>query len=58
MMSKLGEWMPKITSTTVLAGSGGNMERYTVRGEGTQRLLGGVMTPEEFIESIAFVLGE
>lgn len=58
MMSKLGEWMPKITSTTVLAGSGGNMELYTVLGEGTQSLLAGVMTPEEFIESIAFVLGE
>lgn len=58
MMSKLGEWMPKITSTTVLAGSGGNTELYTVLGEGTQSLLAGVMTPEEFIESIAFVLGE
>lgn len=58
MMAKLGEWMPKITSTTVLAGSGGNMELYTVLGEGTQSLLAGVMTPEEFIESIALVLGE
>ena len=38
--------------------SGGNMELYTVLGEGTQSLLAGVMTPEEFIESIAFVLGE
>ena len=57
-MSKLVCGMPNIASTTVLAGSGGNMERYTVLGEGAQSRRAGVMTPEEFIESIAFVLGE
>lgn len=58
MNKKLAEYMEKITSTTVLAGSGGNMELYTVLGEGTQSMLAGVMSAEEFIESIARVTGD
>lgn len=58
MLVKLAEVMPKITSTTVFAGMGGNMELFTVLGEGTQCLLAGVMTPEDFIESVAAVTGD
>ena len=41
-----------------MAGSGTNTELYTVLGEGTQSLLAGVMTAEDFIESIALVTGD
>ncbi len=58
MLVKLAEIMPKITSTTIFAGMGGNMELFTVLGEGTQSLLAGVMTPEQFIESVAAVTGD
>lgn len=58
MNAKLSEYTSMATSTTVLAGSGANMELYTVIGEGTQSLLAGVMTAEEFIESVALVTGD
>lgn len=58
MLVKLSEYIQKATSTTALAGTGPNMELYTVLGEGTQSILAGVMTAEEFIESIAAVTGE
>ena len=58
MNKKLSEYLEKATSTTVLGGSGSNMELFTVLGEGTQSLLAGVMTAEEFIDSIALVTGD
>lgn len=58
MNAKLSEAIQEATSTTVMAGSGTNTELYTVLGEGTQSLLAGVMTAEDFIESIALVTGD
>lgn len=58
MNAKLSEAIQEATSTTVLAGSGSNVELYTVLGEGTQSLLAGVMTAEDFIESVALVTGD
>ena len=57
MLGKLAEWMPKITSTTELWPTK-NAELGTVIGEGVQSMLAGAMTAEEFIESVALVLGE
>lgn len=58
MILKLGEARQLSTSVTTMAGMGPNMELYTVLGEGTQSLLAGVMTAEEFIESVAAVTGD
>ena len=58
MILKLGEARQLSTSVTTMAGLGPNMELYTVLGEGTQSLLAGVMTAEEFIESVAAVTGD
>lgn len=58
MTEKLTEYIQKATSTTVLSGSGSNTELYTVLGECCQSLIGGVMTAEEFIDSIALVTGD
>lgn len=58
MNEKLAGYIEKATSTTVLAGAGENAELYTVLGEGTQSLLAGAMTAEEFIESIAAITGD
>ena len=57
MLGKLAEWMPSIASTTELWPTK-NAELGTVVGEGVQSMLAGVMTAEEFIESVALVLGE
>ena len=58
MIQKLGEQKQTATSFTTMAGMGANMELYTVLGEGTQSMLAGVMTADEFIESVAAVTGD
>lgn len=57
-MTELTEYRPTITSTNILSGNGDNMELYTVCGEGTQSLIAGIMTADEFIESVALVTGD
>ncbi len=57
-MTELSEYRPTITSTNILSGNGANQELYTTCGEGTQSLVAGVMTADEFIESIALVTGD